>query len=345
MGTAVAAMAGTEEEIHALKNRIAQLEHKHSVNELPIHWFGALEVEAFYTDMDGESASDITVATASLGAQVQLLEKLTADIVLLHEEDDTDLEVDEAFFNYSASDQWAVTLGQVYVPFGQYSTVAINDPLTLEIGETRESVLMLTYSGKALSADVYVFNGDTDIHGDVVDNLGARISYQLESDQSSFTVSLDITNNLLDSDTLGDSGLPFNEKVGGASVALILESDGWGAMAEWLSVTTDIDASVVSMNGDDARPSALQLEAYLSGQLMGHDTLFSLGFHQTADALFLELPETRLSATARLALSDQSEVTVELFNDRDYSESDSSNGISGSDADMTTLLFQWASAF
>jgi len=36
-----------------------------------------------------------------------------------------------------------LTAGQLYVPFGAFETGLISDPLTLEIGETRESTVLL----------------------------------------------------------------------------------------------------------------------------------------------------------------------------------------------------------
>lgn len=129
--------------------------------QLSIAFDGLIEIEASHSSpYVGGSSSDIIVATAELGASVKVNDQVSAGISLLYEEDDTDLEVDVAILTYSPADaNWSITAGQLYVPFGSYQTNMVSDPLTLEIGETRETVAQLDIESASITAAIYLFNG------------------------------------------------------------------------------------------------------------------------------------------------------------------------------------------
>ena len=67
---------------------------------------GLIEVETFYTNSKfGEPESDTTVATVELGIASDITNNINAAIVLLFEEDETDLEIDTAEITYSLPKQ------------------------------------------------------------------------------------------------------------------------------------------------------------------------------------------------------------------------------------------------
>lgn len=105
---------------------------------------GLVEVEAGHNNPDeGDDSSDVVLATAEIGIAAEINDWVSSEIVLLYEEDETDLEVDVATVTIANPDgPWYITGGQTYVPFGVFETNLISDPLTLEIGETRESVVL-----------------------------------------------------------------------------------------------------------------------------------------------------------------------------------------------------------
>ena len=132
---------------------------------------GVVEAEAGYLkDFSDEQASDIVGATVAIAIEANLSADTVAVVSFLYEEDDTPFEVDEAFISHaSGNSTW--TIGQIYLPFGTYETAMLNDPLTLEIAETRETALLWQYQRGGLGLEAYGFNGDTDIDGrDTIQN-------------------------------------------------------------------------------------------------------------------------------------------------------------------------------
>ncbi|MBW1959235.1 MAG: LbtU family siderophore porin, partial [Deltaproteobacteria bacterium] len=112
---------------------------------------GVIEAEAGYEDYDydnpatnDEDSSDITLATVELGVDVDITKHVKGHVLFLWEEDDTEpVDVDEGFITLDGADVVPLYLnvGKLYVPFGNFESHFISDPLTLELGETRESAL------------------------------------------------------------------------------------------------------------------------------------------------------------------------------------------------------------
>ena len=142
-----ASMEGMPKRMKKLEENIEEKRATESVSDA---WYrnievGALiEVEAGYTSpFEGDSESDVVLATFELGISSQVTDWVEAGGTLLYEEDETDLEVDTGYITLANADvsPLFLTAGQIYVPFGAFETHMVSDPLTLEIGETRESTL------------------------------------------------------------------------------------------------------------------------------------------------------------------------------------------------------------
>ncbi len=147
---------------------------------------GLLEVKAFHhTPYQGDSESDNVLATFELGISSQVGDWVKVGGSLLYEQDETPLEVDVAYAtiaNFKRSPLF-FTAGQIYLPFGEYHTNMVSDPLALEIGETREAAAQLGFSAKGFSGSAYVFNGTHSRNGEEqINSWGAHVDYTREND-------------------------------------------------------------------------------------------------------------------------------------------------------------------
>jgi hypothetical protein len=134
-------------------------------SKLDIH--GLIEVEASAgADETDTGSSDIVLATVELRFEAEINKRIHAHIKTLHEDDATEeFIVDEGIIDIDLADGLKLNAGRMYVPFGNFTTYMISDPLTLEIGETREAALQLVMEEEGLYASVYAFNGDADEAG------------------------------------------------------------------------------------------------------------------------------------------------------------------------------------
>ena len=134
---------------------------------------GLIEVEAATTDNEeltdsskNGHASDISVAKVELGIDATVNNWTEAHLLLLWEESSSDnnLTIDEATITIGNNDvtPWFFTAGRTVTPFGAFETNLVSDPLTLSIGETKETIVMLGYEHNGFTASAYAFNGDLD---------------------------------------------------------------------------------------------------------------------------------------------------------------------------------------
>ncbi|MGK2945742.1 MAG: LbtU family siderophore porin [Desulfuromonadales bacterium] len=232
---------------------------------------GLLEAEAYYARPEGgEEESDLNLATAELSIEVTLNDYVGGHLTLLYEEEEgeeDDIDVDEAVISLGSPGQLfgqtpSLHVGRMYVPFGMFNSYMISDPLTLELGETRDTAALF-----ALEGDVWVLkagglNGETDANGDSnhIDNWVASLEFT-PVENLAFGVSY--INDLAESDNeLVQDETLYSSNVAGASAFLSVQCGQFGFEAEYLTALEDFDSALVGIGEDltGRRPSALNLE-------------------------------------------------------------------------------------
>ena len=303
------------------------------------NWFnnieigGVAEVEASYSDPDeGESSSDIVLATMELAVAAQVNEWVSAESTLLFEEDDTDLEFDVAYISIANPDQpWFVTTGLIYEPFGTFETNLISDPLTLEVGETRESTILGGIEYNGFTGGIYVFNGDLEKDGDDdIDNFGAFAGYEQESEKSTFAFHLGYINDIGDSDTLQDviqdnidaAGVEYSDFVGAVSLDGTFTYGPFNLIGEYIMAIDDFEFDELAFKDDGAEPEAFNFEAGYSFTLAGIDMTAAIAYQGTDEAVALELPEERIMGGLSADIFESTALSIEWAHDEDYSASD-----------------------
>ena len=342
----------TQDEVIIEKDRqIAKLmEHGVQV-EREKGWFdsvevgGLLEVEAAYENTyEGDSSSDAVLATMELAVTAQVTDWVGGQVVLLHEEDDTGLEVDVATMTVGpAAGPWSFTAGQYFVPFGTFESNFISDPMTLELGETRESALQFGIESGVFQGAIYAFNGDSDENGDDrFENLGAMLGFAAENENSEFAVSVSYISNIGDTDSLQDT-IEVDEdydSVPGWSASGMLRFGSLSFLAEYLGASEGFEAHEMEFDGDGAEPRSYMLEAAYDFDLAGKSLTIAVGYQETDEALALELPEERFMLGFSTEMMEGVTLAIEGAFDGDYSASD---GGTGKDAEIVTV--QLASEF
>lgn len=264
---------GMEERLAALEARQSELYHTlaekkgaglaSSLTER-LTFSGLLEVEASatrhrYAAGESVSASDLAVATVQFGLGAELNDKLRGNVSVLFEEDAGTLDIDEATIDYT-SGNWSLRLGRQYLPFGAYHSHFISDPLTLTLGETRETALLVGYTHGTATLSAFVFNGDVDMVGseDHLNDWGASL---VMTPAEGIEYGASFLSDLADSDA--ELLTAYSRRVGGYSAYVHLEQNDLSLEAEYLAAlrafaAADLDAD---SNGHGERPQAWNLEA------------------------------------------------------------------------------------
>mgnify|MGYP000471044422 CR=1 FL=1 len=314
---------------------------------------GLLEVEGIYhSNYQDDASSDLELATLEFGVDAEIHEYVSSHVLFLYEEPtDEDIEVDKALITLGNPAKFPVylTAGRQYLPFGAYKTAMVSDPLTLEIAESQETALLLRFKEKGAYGGVYAFNGDVDESGDSedhIDNYGANVGYQMETDDLATDISVSYLNNIADSDTLGDTlqdkaGGEIKDYVPGMAASSSLEFNSFTLIGEYISALDDFQQNKIGFDGNGARLSAWNAELGYSFDLQGRETTLAAAYQGTDEASDLELPQNRYMASISMGLF-QNNVTLSLeyAYDQDY---DQDKG--GTDEEAQTVTAQLATGF
>ncbi|BBO89751.1 LbtU family siderophore porin [Desulfosarcina ovata] len=245
-----------------LSDRIRQLEAKLGAEGgiLPDKWneritlSGTIEVEAGYVSTDPEGGdstdeSDISVATVELGVDAEIVKHVSGHILFLYE-DGEDIVIDEATITLSGEDVIPafLTVGEMYVPFGNFESHMISDPLTLEIAETREAAIQVGVESGGFYGSAFIFNGDVDEadeDDDHIDNFGANAGYTMESDTFTIDAGISYINNLIDADgwedIIDEEGLELNDYAAGLGAYAIVGIGPVTLIGEYITALDEIE--------------------------------------------------------------------------------------------------------
>jgi len=166
--------------------------------------------------------------------------------------------VDEATIDL-AQGLWSARIGRQYLPFGVYNSHFISDPLTLALGETRETALLAGYRRENLSLPAFLFNGDVDKNG-AGDHLGDWGASLVLTPTAGIEVGGSFLSDLAESDA--ELLSTYGSRVGGWSTFAVLERGPFEVSAEVLGAVQAFAAADLDTNGDadGDRPLAWNLE-------------------------------------------------------------------------------------
>lgn len=121
---------------------------------------GLLETEAAVPDAGRTRVR----TTAQLAFGVEADENIGGTLLLLFE-DGQDPSVDEATIDISGG-RWYASFGLQQLPFGRFTTSFVTSPLTLELGEIRETALAGGSSAEMFTLSFFLYGGRTKNPGD-----------------------------------------------------------------------------------------------------------------------------------------------------------------------------------
>ena len=300
---------------------------------------GAIDAELGYSnDYADVKGSDIDLATLELGLDVALTDFFSGFALLKWEEDGGEgVFLDEGGITLGNVDEYgvAVTIGKLYIPFGVYETGMISDPLTLDLGETREGAIVGEFGRGGFRGAAYTFNsaiGD-DADDDMIDAFGVMTGYAYEADAVSVDVSAGWISNLTSSGGfsgyLDDAGIVLlDDYTAGATVSVVVNIADFTLIGEYLT-TLDDDYLVT----ESSQPVTWSLEFGYGFDLSGHGASVAATYQGTDEAAILGLPETRIGVAFGFDIIDGLGIAFEYVHDEDYSISD---GGTGESADAVT---------
>ncbi len=257
------------------------------------------------------------------------------------------------------------TIGQLYVPFGQYSSALPTRSTARDLGRTKARPLVLglktTGGPHTWNASVYGFQGDTKKGGsltlpqDHINAVGGNIYYGYHGDKWYGNAGVSVINNLAESDGMqgGAFGITqatevINHRVPGLNLRGKLGYESVHILGEYVGATRHFSSMNLSYKSSGARPEAFHVEGVYSftvGEQKKPGNV-AIGYDHTREAIALGLPQDRYSASISYAPWRATIFSLEYRHDENYSTSylpAAVQGVAiptaalGKDADTVTL--------
>lgn len=239
------------------------------------------------------------------------------------------------------------TVGQLYVPFGTYSSAMVSSPLTKALARTQARAIVLGFQQQTPNAfygSVYTFRGDSrTATAKRINNGGLNAGYRFKGENVSGNFGAGVIANIADSQGMQDTGNGpafggFGGTNGSGREMLVHRVPAYNlrgslslgssvdVLAEYITAARRFSPADMTMNGHGAKPQALNLEASYSFQGLAKPLSLGVGYGMTKDALALGLPENRYSAVLNTSLWKNTLQSLEFRHDVNYRSSSIATG-------------------
>jgi uncharacterized small protein (DUF1192 family) len=254
--------------------------------------------------------------------------------------------IDQAFITLGNFNQspWYGTLGQKYLPFGQYNNFMISATLPQSVGRTRAPVLQAGYQhlGDAgLYGNLYVFKGYTKINSsnDNINRGGFSLGYEFKKNATSLDFGADAITNIADAQGMqGTNGTGFegfgkgsdneylDKRIPGVDLHGKYRLRALTFLAEYTAATKRFNENNLSFNGHGAQPQAFDFQAGYNFSAWQKASSFAIGYDRSWQALALNIPQQRYIATFNISVWKNTLASLEVQHAISYSGSDTASG-------------------
>lgn len=276
---------------------------------------GVLELQLVNSDDNDVKNQDIVQATVELGFNAKVNDKVDAEIVLLLEDDGVDdpLGVDTATITYQINPTVYFKGGMTAIPFGNFNTYLISDPVTLVLGETADTIAAVGYSTGGIEVEFGAFNGDVtdDAAADEkVDKYYLAVNY--EDEGSGIQAGVSYITDISESDGMQDAlavpgpgPIVVDSAVAALALYVIYDAGQIHASGEYITAMGEYEAT--DPVGDTA-PKALNISAAYD---VDAKTQVAVGYGSTSDVP--GAPESVIGFAAHYAIEDDTTVSGEFL--------------------------------
>jgi len=337
--------------IQALEQR-GQEFPRHPMVELS----GAINAQAFYgRPFSGAKTGDIDLTSVELDTNITLTSWVSGFLAFVYDNapptpprvtrtTNSRIFLDKGFVTVGNLDKtpFYVTIGQLFVPFGQFATNMVSNPLPKLFGRTKARPIIFGYQdreGEGFYAQTYIAKGDARNGGGRNNEFGGNIGYDLNRGDYSATFDVGMINNIANADGMQSSGAGgftgfgassaaerLNKTVPGFDAFVNLAYHKWSMLAEYVGATTEFSRRDLTYNGSGARPQGVNVEAAYKFPLFKAPSSFALGYGHTWEALAFNLPRNRFAATLNSTIWRDTLTSLEYRHDTTYNKGDTAMG-------------------
>lgn len=229
------------------------------------------------------------------------------------------------------------TFGQFYVPFGTYSSILLDDPLTKLIARTKARAVLAGFEQQdknAFYGSVYAFRGDSRIVTvSRINNGGINLGYKYDLGCFKGKLGGGFIGNIADSTGMQlGNGFAFFERIDHRVPAYNVRAslsigENIDLLGEFIGATTKFDINDMMYNNHGAKPKAFDLEAsYSFKTFCDKPSALGIVYTKSYEALSLGIPLVRKAIVFNTSLFRNTLQGIELERNTYYAAHDTANG-------------------
>lgn len=302
----------------------------------------------------GDTTGDVTLGSSEIDFAAALNQNVEAYIAVAYDEsppavgpriNNSAFNLNMGFVNIGNLDKTPLyfTAGQLYVPFGRFSSAMISAPLPMNLARTKTRPFILGYKsqeGSGPFAAVYGYKSDTTLGKSGVG--GVNWGYIFERSNLTGEIGASYISSIDDAAGMQNTGSTTGTTFGGfgsltngnesvhktpaVDVHGNLSVDRYNFSAEWAAAAQSFHTADLSYNGKGAKPQAGALEANVTFKSFNRPSSFGVGYQWSQQAVVLNLPKQRFLSVFNISIWKDTVESLEYRHDIDYATSQYGNG-------------------
>ncbi|WP_316357994.1 LbtU family siderophore porin [Candidatus Neptunichlamydia sp. REUL1] len=242
-------------------------------------------------------------------------------------------------FGDFSKESWYGTLGQTYVPYGQYTTyAAVHNPLTRVLFRTLARDITLGFFNDTVQFAAFVFKGDSHADsGNNINNYGVNLGFHFNVKKLDCKLAVGAVRNIADSTGMQEAfGDPSNtEKL--RHIVPGLNANGNFSIGDW-TLLCEYNQTLRPFNPNDAafstngtsfkgaKPIAFDTELAYAFKIAAMPSSLALGYSRSYEALAFNVPKERITLTWATYVFRGNLLSVELNSDKLYDKKNRAAG-------------------
>lgn len=234
---------------------------------------------------------------------------------------------------------WYLTIGQTFLPFGQYTTYnAIYNPMTKILFRTIARDVALGFYNDFMQIALFALKGDSYTgSGNNVNNYGGNLDFHFHSGDFDGKIAVGFIRNIADSRGMQTVfGDPSNTEklhkvVPGINANFNFTWGSWNLIGEYNQALRPFDVRDASFSSNGttfkgARPIAFDVELAYSFNIGKRESSIAYSYSRSWESLGFDVPKERMSLTWAYHVFRGNLLSVELNSDKLYGKNNRVGG-------------------
>lgn len=305
--------------------------------------------------------TDWSLGSSELDVAAAVNDKLEAYIGIIYDESppaaggprvtNSALKLNMGFINIGDLDKtpYYFTAGQIYAPFGRFSTSMTSATLPLRLSRVKSRPFILGYKDRKPTgpfAALYIFRSETDLNTRAAGGINIGYAYKtvpFHGESFHGEIGVSVLSSLNDSAGMQQTGSRPGTTFGGFSSVTngnervhkipALDLRGtfkygrYSLTTEWVTSLGRFRVEDLSYFGVGAQPQAAQIEVGATFMAFKRPSSVAAGFQWSQETLALNMPHQRINAVFNISIWKDTIQSLEYRHDINYKKTQFANGI------------------